>query len=143
MNNYSQPRLALQPSLQSLFPSLRHGASDGCAGLQTDDSYPSHTEYITKPPASAAAQNFQYLLGSFFFSICKMLKLYLLWTARATLLMSWSDCPQRTIIVGILLHSTTNSDRKETDLSVLKKHNLQSIINIKHPHPPQIFTPSI
>lgn len=119
LNNYSQPRLALQPSLQSLFPSLRHGASDGCAGLQTDDSYPSHTEYITKPPASAAAQNFQYLLGSFFFSICKMLKLYLLWTARATLLMSWSDCPQRTIIVGILLHSTTNSDRKETDLSVL------------------------
>lgn len=54
---------------------------------------------LPKPPASAAAQNFQYLLGSFFFSIRKMLKLYLLWTARATLLMSWSDCPQRTIML--------------------------------------------
>lgn len=99
MNNYSQPRLALQPCLQSLFPSLRHGASDGFAGLQTDDSYPSHTEYITQTACFCRCTKLPISPWKFFFSIRKMLKLYLLWTARATLLMSWSDCPQRTIML--------------------------------------------
>lgn len=87
---------------------------------------------LPKPPASAAAQNFQYLLGSFF-----------LYPQNAKALFAL-DCQSNIIdvvirlstedhYVGILLHSTTNSDRKRTDLSAHKKHNLQSIINIEHP----------